>query len=491
MGRARSITRNTVRILGGAMLVALSSASALAVPSIDLSLNVLYANPANPVSGGNWELVAKTNADGFGLAGLSALVTNIATAVNTAPRGFVNGTDPAGFAFLTNTPDPSGFRNLTLGQVQALGAEQSAFYGVGTLTNGAPNYPMKPVGSNSIGPAFTTLTNVNGVAWAATNTFNDPAWVTAAKLATGTFAAGVTPAFYANGPDVSRGNVFTSLGTSMAFGAITPESIVATTIVRTNFVATPSNGDYNHNGIVDAADYIVWRNTLGLTSPLDADGDGSGTIDDGDYTVWRMKFGNVIGPGSGAALGASTVPEPAAATLLAIGATFLLRRTRRPLRRSRLSASQKSAPGKPAADFGEPAFPGLSLPKSAGGTRGGTHGGTPAGTPLPTPAAQNSGQTAARPTQHRTIFRQFSGRFSQLLNSCEKRLIEGGNCLTASKTGNIMPKGSRAAGVSTSWGHLSGRPNCASCSRHTPCAVATAKTFLGNAHRGCAGQKQK
>ena len=33
-------------------------------------------------------------------------------------------------------------------------------------------------------------------------------------------------------------------------------------------------GDYNHDGIVSAADYTVWRDTLGSTTDLRADGDG-------------------------------------------------------------------------------------------------------------------------------------------------------------------------------------------------------------------------
>ena len=35
-------------------------------------------------------------------------------------------------------------------------------------------------------------------------------------------------------------------------------------------------GDYNGNGIVDAADYTVWRDTLGSTTDLRANGDNSG-----------------------------------------------------------------------------------------------------------------------------------------------------------------------------------------------------------------------
>ena len=65
--------------------------------------------------------------------------------------------------------------------------------------------------------------------------------------------------------------------------------------------------DYNHNGIVDAADYTVWRNTLGTTANLAADGNGSGAIDSGDYTIWKSNFGRT---GSGGAGSGAAVPEP-------------------------------------------------------------------------------------------------------------------------------------------------------------------------------------
>lgn len=71
---------------------------------------------------------------------------------------------------------------------------------------------------------------------------------------------------------------------------------------------TPLSGDYNGNGIVDAADYTVWRDSRSSTGTgLPADGDGNGVIDSGDYLVWRNNFGAVpAGPGF-----SSTVPEPA------------------------------------------------------------------------------------------------------------------------------------------------------------------------------------
>jgi hypothetical protein len=76
-------------------------------------------------------------------------------------------------------------------------------------------------------------------------------------------------------------------------------------------------GDYNHSGIVDAADYTIWRDTLGQTGiALAADGNGNGMIDAGDYDVWKSNFGNHSGAGASANAG---VPEPATLVLLLAG----------------------------------------------------------------------------------------------------------------------------------------------------------------------------
>ncbi|HEX2476330.1 MAG TPA: hypothetical protein VHK01_16380, partial [Lacipirellulaceae bacterium] len=73
-------------------------------------------------------------------------------------------------------------------------------------------------------------------------------------------------------------------------------------------------GDYNTDGSVDTADYVVWRKGLGTTYNED------------DYGVWREHFGASHGPGSGSALPSAeslsaAVPEPCAIGLVALGAT--------------------------------------------------------------------------------------------------------------------------------------------------------------------------
>ena len=54
-------------------------------------------------------------------------------------------------------------------------------------------------------------------------------------------------------------------------------------------------GDYNLNGVVDAPDYVVWRDTLGSTTDFRANGNNEGAsmdvIDPADYDVWRGAFG--------------------------------------------------------------------------------------------------------------------------------------------------------------------------------------------------------
>jgi hypothetical protein len=75
-------------------------------------------------------------------------------------------------------------------------------------------------------------------------------------------------------------------------------------------------GDFNRDGAVDAADYVVWRKMDGTptTAFSGADADGSEFVDAADLAWWQRNFGQVaIEAGSG-----SQVPEPASSLLAAI-----------------------------------------------------------------------------------------------------------------------------------------------------------------------------
>jgi hypothetical protein len=83
-------------------------------------------------------------------------------------------------------------------------------------------------------------------------------------------------------------------------------------------------GDFNADGLVDTADYFVWRNAFGSSTILygtGADGNFDGRVDAADFTVWRD---NLVGAGSGSA--ASIVPEPTALVLSILAGVALCQR---------------------------------------------------------------------------------------------------------------------------------------------------------------------
>jgi hypothetical protein len=83
-------------------------------------------------------------------------------------------------------------------------------------------------------------------------------------------------------------------------------------------------GDYNEDGRVDAADYVVWRKTLGEAVPVfsGADGNGNGMVDQADYNFWRTRFGQPLVRGTASADG-GPVPEPSAVVLLVAASAAL------------------------------------------------------------------------------------------------------------------------------------------------------------------------
>jgi hypothetical protein len=85
-------------------------------------------------------------------------------------------------------------------------------------------------------------------------------------------------------------------------------------------------GDFNRDGVVDAADYVVWRSSLGQSIPRysGADANGSGFVDVDDYNFWRNRFGDTAPPSAASA--AAPVPEPSSAMLLVLAASLLMRR---------------------------------------------------------------------------------------------------------------------------------------------------------------------
>ena len=110
-------------------------------------------------------------------------------------------------------------------------------------------------------------------------------------------------------------DLFASLNTSgFNFGIF--DNLIVTT---GDAVELP--GDYNGNGKVDAADYVVWRKNNGTSNLLPND-NGLGTpIGVSHYNLWRANFGDMAGSGSGSA---RAVPEPATLIFVALGVVAIL-----------------------------------------------------------------------------------------------------------------------------------------------------------------------
>jgi hypothetical protein len=68
-------------------------------------------------------------------------------------------------------------------------------------------------------------------------------------------------------------------------------------------------GDFNDDGVVNSADYVVWRNGL-----------ASGDFTQEDYDTWRTHYGSTLADNEGGGAG-STIPEPTSRLLSLLAAS--------------------------------------------------------------------------------------------------------------------------------------------------------------------------
>jgi hypothetical protein len=108
---------------------------------------------------------------------------------------------------------------------------------------------------------------------------------------------------------------FISGGLASAMGSLFVDDISAA------LVTTPLAGDFNRDGTVDAADYVVWRKGLGTTyTPA-------------DYELWRAQFGKTAADlRARAEPSNAAVPEPVTFMMLVSGVSAVLCRRRQALR---------------------------------------------------------------------------------------------------------------------------------------------------------------
>jgi hypothetical protein len=105
----------------------------------------------------------------------------------------------------------------------------------------------------------------------------------------------VTPPDFEAPTDANGDNVYVVIVQASDGGLTALQAILVTV---TNVVEPPLPGDYNGNGTVDAADYVLWRNG----GPLQNEGADPGIVTPEDYNVWRANFGRTFGSGASLAV---------------------------------------------------------------------------------------------------------------------------------------------------------------------------------------------
>lgn len=193
--------------------------------------------------------------------------------------------------------------NLSSGQATIIGDDVIAtpvnFYDVtsasgalvgGNLSGLAARKPNSVDGSDP----DSTVGNTSGEFWQGLSATN--------SRVTEAFLLGSSS--FTNSRSESLGNIFNTAGAQdLVFTYTNIFGDVVNGVVQ-YFTPVGVPGDYNNNGVVDAADYVLWRNG----GPLQNEVDTPGVVNAADYAAWRSRLGNTSG--SGAGIGSASVPEP-------------------------------------------------------------------------------------------------------------------------------------------------------------------------------------
>jgi hypothetical protein len=141
-------------------------------------------------------------------------------------------------------------------------------------------------------------------------------------------------------PAPANGNVFNLLDFASASGSfnafnlpsLTPglawnTSKLLTTGELSVMVSAGLPGDYNSNGVVDAADYVFWRDRLGqnVALPNTDPNDTNNMVTQAEYAFWRSRFGATSGSGAAS----QAAPEPGTWALAMLAGCLLAAAGRR------------------------------------------------------------------------------------------------------------------------------------------------------------------
>ncbi|HEX3599567.1 MAG TPA: PEP-CTERM sorting domain-containing protein, partial [Lacipirellulaceae bacterium] len=231
--------------------------------------------------------IAEGNIDVFGSFTNNGVV-NIQSGRSAYFYGAVNGsgsfTGTGTAVFLTGLSPGNSPATMTMSGGATLVGGTSLSMELGGATAGTQYDQLHVGGELSIG-GILAVSLINGFVPAVGSSFDLLDWGTLS----GTFSTLSLPTLAGAQWDTSK--LYTTGVLSVVAGATLP-------------------GDYNNNGVVDAADYVVWRAGLGTIYVQN------------DYNVWRAHFGQTAGSGSSLSASGSAsvaVPEPASAILMLCG----------------------------------------------------------------------------------------------------------------------------------------------------------------------------
>jgi uncharacterized protein YjbI with pentapeptide repeats len=271
---------------------------------------------------------SSNNLQGWDLSGQN--LTNSVLFGNISTTNLV-GADLRGA--LTQPPviaDTANSRNLIRPDGSVLGVDVA-----GGTTFTVRDYDGKPTQTPPVGPIQVNVKNgftmhgggnlqlvIDADAWDSTISFQAGVPVTLSGFLTLAFSSNVRISDQI-GRTIQVFN-WTGVTPSGALSIVSPYQWDTSQLYSTGTIkllsATSASGDMNGDGMVDAADYTVWRDNLGKAGAgLAADVSGwnglpDGVVDHSDFDFWKANFG--AGPGSSATN--YRVPEPSSIILLLI-----------------------------------------------------------------------------------------------------------------------------------------------------------------------------
>jgi autotransporter-associated beta strand protein len=314
---------------GGVLGIVSGSLGALpASPAIDITLNnggtlrynadgmALNVNRQILLGAGGGAL--NTNGNNGGVSGVisGSSLTKIGAGTLTLSNNntYTGGTTISTGTLLVNNAIGSGTGTgpVTVNAAGTLGGNGTV---LGNVTNSGIASPGTSVGALHLGGTYTqTATGRLDIELASLASY-DRLILSGAATLSGTLAVSLTSGFMPQAGNTFEIVTATGLGGTQ-FTTTNLPTLSGSLGWSVNYdadsvtLAVTTAGDFNNNGKVDGADYVVWRKGLGTT------------FQQSDYGVWRSNFGT---PGAAAA---ASVPEPAACSLVGLAALTLLARRR-------------------------------------------------------------------------------------------------------------------------------------------------------------------